>query len=61
MAQFQRGDLVRLKLCDEVFQVAEVLTGDKLKLSHPALRLITGADGVEAVRKSLDELPSHSH
>jgi hypothetical protein len=57
MAQFQLGDLVRLKLCDEIFKVAAVLPGGKLKLAHPRLQLITGVDGVEAAGGNLDELP----
>jgi hypothetical protein len=56
MTQFQLGDLVRLKLCDEVFKVAAVLPGGKLKLAHPGLQLITLVDGVEVVKG--DELLS---
>ena len=56
MSQFQRGDLVRLKLSDDVFEVVEALPGGKLKLAHPGLQLITSADIVEFVQVQLDEM-----
>lgn len=58
MSRFQRGDLVRLRLNDDVFEVVEVLPSGMLRISNPQLQLATSADGVEAVKGELDQLPT---
>jgi hypothetical protein len=55
--QLNRGDLVRLRLTGDLFEIVEVFDNGRIKIAHPGLQMVTGADAVDLYEPELAEAP----